>query len=167
MAEIEWKGIIWKAAFGNFSYKELLTILKGYGSMEIVSFEKPGFFKGHLSISLNETGTRDITLYYLEVEGPRRQGRGRSALLELKKIFKGQIFVEDPGEILTDEYSITESLLFWIQMFREGIIAGVESDHIKLYKGMTEEELKEQEELILDMKNKISKTESYEYKKSS
>ncbi len=167
MAEIEWKGITWKAAFGNFSYKELLTILKGYGSMEIVSFEKPGFFKGYLSISLNEIGTRDITLYYLEVQGPRRQGQGRNALSELKKIFKGRIFVEDPGEILTNEYSITESLLFWIQMFREGLIDGVESDHLALQKGMPEEKLKEQEELILNMKTRTPKTKKYEYKKSS
>jgi len=149
LAEVEWKGIIWKAAFGTFSYKELLTILKGYGSMEILSFEKPGHFKGMASIALNTGGTRDLTIYYLEVLGPRRAGLGRKALLELKRIFQGKIFVEDPGEILTDEYSITESILFWIQMFREGVIDGLDSDLVRLHPGIDEKEMKKLEQTVI------------------
>lgn len=148
MAEIEWKGTIWKAAFGVFSVKELLTILKGYGSMEIVSFEKPGCYRGMISIGLNNEGTRDITLYFLEVIGPRRRGMGRHALRKLKQIFGGKIFVEDPGEVITDEYSIAESLLFWLQMYREGLIDGLEGDYIVLKPGMTAEDLKEVEQKI-------------------
>ncbi len=167
MAEIEWKGIIWKAAFGNFTYKELLTILKGYGSMEIVAFEKPQKFKGYLSIALNKEGTRDITLYYIEILGPKRHGLGREALKELRKIFQGKIFIEDPGEILTNEYTITESLLFWIRMFEEGLIDGLESDHLKLYQGMPKNDIKKQKQFITDMINKFNKLPEYEHKKSS
>jgi hypothetical protein len=122
LAEIEWKGIIWSPAYGNYSYKELLTILKGFGSMEIVAFEKPWIYKGIVSIALNPQGGKDLTLYYLEVLGPKRRGIGRKALQELREIFKGSIVVQDPGEILCSEYSIVESLFFWIKMFREGLI---------------------------------------------
>ncbi|SFM65246.1 hypothetical protein [Thermodesulforhabdus norvegica] len=148
MAEVEWKGITWRAAFGSFSVKELLTILKGYGSMEIVSFEKPGCYRGTVSIALNEEGKRDITVYFLEVLGPKRRGMGRHALRELKGMFGGRIFVEDPGEILTDEYSIAESLLFWLQMYREGLIDALDSDYIVLKPDMSLEELKEVESRV-------------------
>ncbi len=148
MAEIDWKGLIWRSAYGNYSYKELLTILKGFGSMEIVACEKPWVYNAILSISLNEEGNRDITLYYLEVVGAKRCGTGREALKELKNIFKGKIFVEDPGKILHSEYSIVESLLFWIKMFREGLIDGLYSDYLELSPGMSEEELQEAEEKV-------------------
>ncbi len=46
MAEIEWKGILWKAAYGDLSVKDLLTVLKGYGPMEILEFEKPAACRG-------------------------------------------------------------------------------------------------------------------------
>lgn len=145
MAEVEWKGTIWRAAFGNFSVKELLTILKGYGSMEIVFFERPGCYRGTVSIALNEEGKRDVTVYFLEVLGPKRRGMGRHALRELKRMFGGRIFVEDPGEIIADEYSIAESLLFWLQMYKEGLIDALDSDYIVLKPNMSEEELEEVE----------------------
>jgi hypothetical protein len=148
LAEIEWKGIIWSPAYGNYSYKELLTILKGFGSMEIVAFEKPWIYKGIVSIALNPQGGKDLTLYYLEVLGPKRRGIGRKALQELREIFKGSIVVQDPGEILCSEYSFVESLFFWIKMFREGLIDELESDEVVLKQGMTEEELQRIENLV-------------------
>ncbi|MEJ5299491.1 MAG: hypothetical protein WHS38_00700 [Thermodesulforhabdaceae bacterium] len=148
MAEIEWKGIIWSSAYGNYSYKELLTILKGFGSMEIIAFEKPWIYRGIASIALNPQGGRDLTLYYLEAIGPKRRGTGRQALKELREIFKGSIVVQDPGEILCSEYSIVESLFFWIKMFQEGLIDELDSDEVLLKQGMTEEELKKIEDIV-------------------
>ncbi len=141
LAEVEWKGIIWRSAYGNYSYKELLTILKGFGSMEIVAFEKPWVYYGVASIARNPEGGRDITLYYLEVYTQKRRGVGRQALQELRQMFRGKIFVENPGEILCSEYSIVESFSFWIKMVREGLIESLESDNISLTQGMVEEEI--------------------------
>ncbi len=132
MAEIEWKGIIWKAAYGDLSIKDLLTILKGYGPMEILKFRKPGAFWGEISVSLAPDGTKEITIYHLEVEGPRRQGLGREALRCLKSIFKGDVFVEDPGRIIRVTNADQVSLPFWVKMFAEGIIDSLESENLKL-----------------------------------
>lgn len=141
MAEIEWKGLIWRSAYGNYSYKELLTILKGFGSMEIVAFEKPWVYQGIASIELNPQGGKNLTIYYLEVLGPKKRGTGRKALQELKEIFKGSITVQDPGEILWSEYSIIESLFFWIKMLEEGLIESLESDEVVLRSDMSPEEI--------------------------
>ncbi len=148
MAEIEWKGLIWRSAYGSYSYKELLTILKGFGSMEIVAFEKPWVYHGIASIELNPQGGKDLTIYYLEVLGPKKRGTGRKALQELKQIFKGSITVQDPGEILCSEYSIIESLFFWIKMFEEGLIETLESDELVLKQGMSSEEIEKAREKI-------------------
>jgi len=165
LAEIEWKGIIWSPAYGNYSYKELLTILKGFGSMEIVAFEKPWIYKGIVSIALNPQGGKDLTLYYLEVLGHKRRGIGRKALQELREIFKGSIVVQDPGEILCSEYSIVESLFFWIKMFREGLIDELDSDEVILKQGITEEDLQKIESLIkmrlLKIKHEQKDTQSH------
>lgn len=131
MTEIEWKGIVWKAAYGDFSIKELLTILKGFGPMEILAFEKPGCFRGQLSLSMSEKGTKELTVYHLEVLGAKRQGQGRSALKLLKKIFGGELYVEDPG-IIRVKNANRDSLLFWLQMYREGLIDAVESEDVSL-----------------------------------
>ncbi len=140
MAEIEWKGIVWKAAYGSHSIKELLTILKGYGPMEIIRFEKPGEFCGELSLSLNADGTKEITVYHLEVLGRRRQGGGRRALQELKKIFRGEVYVEDPG-VIKVRNADSESLPFWIRMYEEGLIDALDSVSLKLHPHMSAEEL--------------------------
>lgn len=146
MAEIEWKGIIWRAAYGNLSVKELLTILKGFGPMETLEFERPGHFKGEVSLSLSQDGTKEITLYHLEVIGPKRKGKGREALQYLKKIFKGELYVEDPGGLADPRFirvknASRESVLFWVKMFREGLIDAMESDMCSLSPGMSEDEI--------------------------
>jgi hypothetical protein len=145
VAEIEWKGAIWRAAYGDLSLKELLTILKGFGPMEILEFEKPGLFKGQISLSLTEGGAKEITLYHLEVEGRKRGGQGRAALQWLKKTFKGELYVEDPGVIRVKNAN-RESLLFWVQMFREGLIDALESELCSLSCQMGEFEIRRIEE---------------------
>jgi hypothetical protein len=140
VAEIEWKGAVWRAAFGSLSVKELLTILKGFGPMEILEFEKPGLARGQVSLSLSSEGKKQITLYHLEVEGIRRKGQGRVALLWLKQIFKGDLYVEDPGVILVKNAN-EETLLFWVKMFREGLIEALESEMCALKPDMSEEEI--------------------------
>ena len=122
------------------SLKELLTILKGFGPMETLEFEKPGRFRGQLSLSLTADGKKEITLYHLEAVGERRQGRGREALHHLKRIFKGELYVEDPGVIRVKNAN-DESLLFWIRMFREGLIDALDSEHCRLTPATDEEEL--------------------------
>lgn len=132
MAEIEWKGIIWEAAYGDLPIKDLLTILKGHGPMEVLRFRKPGAFWGELSVSLTPRGTKEITIYHLEVEGPQRRGMGRRALLCLKSIFRGEVFVEDPGRVIRVANANQASLPFWIKMHLEGIIDALESEHVSL-----------------------------------
>ena len=140
MADIEWKGIIWSAAFGDLSVKELLTILKGFGPMETLEFEKPGVFRGQMSLSLSDNGTKEITLYYLEVIGTKRKGGGREALKYLKKIFKGELYVEDPG-IIRVRNANEESIAFWVKMFQEGYIDALDSEECSLTHQMSEAEL--------------------------
>lgn len=140
MAEIEWKGALWRAAYGDHDVRELLTILKGFGPMEILEFEKPGDFRGQISISLSKEGTKEITLYHLEVAGSKRRGKGREALRWLRKIFKGELYVEDPGVILVKNANV-ESLLFWLKMFREGLIEAVQSEMCSLTPHMSEDEI--------------------------
>jgi hypothetical protein len=140
VAEIEWKGAIWKAAYGDFSIKELLTILKGFGPMEILEFEKPGCYRGQISLSSAKDGKKEITLYHIEVMGDRHRGQGREALQWLKKVFKGELYVEDPGVIRVKNAN-AESLLFWVQMFREGLIDAMDSDMCRLNREMSEMEI--------------------------
>ncbi len=45
MASIEWKGAKWEAYYSSLSIAELLTVLKGFGQMEVLRFEVPGRFK--------------------------------------------------------------------------------------------------------------------------
>lgn len=142
MAEIEWKGIVWKAAYGDLSVKELLTILKGFGPMEILEFEKPGRFRGQLSLSLADDGSKEITLYHLEVSGSIRHGKGREALGCLKKLFKGELYVEDPGVIRVRNANV-ETILFWVKMFREGYIDALDCAECCLAHGMSEAEVNE------------------------
>lgn len=151
MAEIEWKGIIWKAAYGDLPIKDLLTILKGHGPMEVLRFRKPGAFWGELSVSLTPQGTKEITIYHLEVEGPKRCGLGRRALLCLKTIFRGEVFVEDPGRVIRVANADQASLPFWIKMHLEGIIDALESEHVSLSHDSPREEV---ERLLREMTQK-------------
>jgi hypothetical protein len=152
VAEIEWKGIIWKAAYGDLSVKELLTILKGFGPMEIIAFEKPGYFRGELSLSVSERGSKEITLYHLDVLGPKRQGMGRSALRQLRNIFGGEVYVEDPGLIRVRNNN-RESMLFWVQMFREGLIDALDSELFSLGPSVSAEEV---EKIVASLKGQCS-----------
>jgi hypothetical protein len=153
VSEIVWKGVIWKAAYGKLSVKELLTILKGFGPMEILEFEKPGSCHGQLSISLSREGNKEITLYHLEILGEKRQGCGREILRWLKKIFKGELYVEDPGAIRVRN-ATEESLLFWIKMFREGMIDAMEGENCLLYRDMSATEIEMVEQRVRDIYRK-------------
>ncbi len=147
MAEIEWKGAIWRATYGSLSVKELLTILKGFGPMEVLEFEKPDNFRGQISISISADGIKQITVYHLEVIGAKRVGSGRNAINWLRKIFKASLYVEDPGIIVVKNAS-EQSLLFWVKMFREGLIEGIESEPCRLDINMSEAEVLEVEKTI-------------------
>jgi hypothetical protein len=147
VVEIEWKGAIWKAAYGNLSMKDLLTVLKGYGPMEILQFAKPGCCRGHVSLCLSPDGNKEVTVYNLEVEGEKRSGRGRAALFWLKQTFKGAIYVDYPEPFIELE-AVHSSLPFWLRMFREGLVTGVEYGAFYLYPEMSEAELNRIEKAI-------------------
>ncbi len=89
MASIKWKGANWEAYHSSLSIPELLTVLKGYGPMELLRFEVPGPFKGQLSLCLTTMAAQEITLYDLEVCGEKRHGMGREALRWLRETFRG------------------------------------------------------------------------------
>ncbi|MFP5212678.1 MAG: hypothetical protein ACLGPL_04795 [Acidobacteriota bacterium] len=147
MAQIDWKGFTWKSAYGNLSVKELLTCLKGFGPLEVLEFRKPDLCHGLLSLSLSKEGEKEVILYYLEAEGERREGRGRKALEMLKTIFKGRIHVEDPG-LIPVENPDAVGMLFWVRMFRAGIIDSLEAEGYTLSPGMAESGIVEVEERI-------------------
>ena len=141
MAQVIWKDTIWSGADRERSIKDLLTILKGYGSMEILYFEKPGCYRGELSLWLDEQGVKHLTLFHLEVLGKKHRGVGRGALQHLRKIFGGDVYVQDPGETRSGReigggihvrQPNRESALFWIQMFEERLIQSVEGDLMNL-----------------------------------
>jgi hypothetical protein len=140
LSEIEWKGAIWKAAFGELPVKDLLTTLKGYGPMEILEFEKAGTSRGRISLCLSEDGTREVTIHDLEIRGRKRKGRGRATVRWLKAIFKGDIYVDYP-EFSTREEAMTASLPFWVKMYREGCIDGLEGGMFCLYPEMDEAQI--------------------------
>ena len=139
MARIEWKGIYWSSAHGELDVKELLTVLKGFGPLEVLEFEKPECCRGQLSVSLAKDKSREVTLYHLEVLGSPRRGEGRAFLQWLKKIFKGGVYVEDPGILVRN--ASAESLLFWVKMFREGNVHAIEGEVLSLHCGMTPDEV--------------------------
>ncbi|MFP3869639.1 MAG: hypothetical protein ACLFVT_01995 [Syntrophobacteria bacterium] len=151
MAQVVWKDIIWTGTEKERGIKELLTILKGYGPMELLQFEKPGQYKGNLSLWLDEQGVKHITLFHLEVLGEKRKGAGRQALKHLQKIFGGDVYVQDPGESTPAEEEQAggihvqepnrESAMFWIKMFREGLVQSVEGDLMSLDENTTAGEL--------------------------
>ncbi len=57
---------------------------------------------------------------------------GRQALLCLKAIFRGEVFVEDPGRVIRVTNADQASLPFWIKMHLEGIIDALESENVSL-----------------------------------
>jgi hypothetical protein len=140
VVEVEWKGALWRAAYGELSLKEVLTILKGFGPMEVIQFERPGCCRGQLSLSLTSEGVKAITLFHLEVMAEKGQGHGRETLSWLKRIFKGSLVVEDPGVILVRNAD-QSSLLFWVKMFREGLVDGIDCEECFLFTNISEKEL--------------------------
>ncbi len=104
--------------------------------METLEFEKVGFSRGQISISLSSEGSKQITLYFLEVFTGKQQGSGRATLQWLNKIFKGKLYVEDPG-VIHVKNADDESLLFWIKMYREGLIEALDNERCPLHAGMS------------------------------
>jgi hypothetical protein len=157
VAEIEWKGVIWKAAYGELPVKDLLTILKGFGPMEILEFEKPGTCRGQISLCVFEEGTKEITIHDLEVRGEKRKGQGRETLRWLKNVFKGNIYVEYP-ELAIEEEASQGTLPFWIKMYRERLIDGLECGMFCLYPEMGAAELSRIEDEIRNILSTVSAT---------
>lgn len=60
-----------------------------------------------------------------------------------------RFYVEDPG-VIHVRNPAAESLLFWIAMYREGLIEGMESESFSLQAGMSREELQEIERRVLE-----------------
>lgn len=150
MAQVVWKDIVWTGDDRERGIKELLTILKGYGPMEVLRFEKPGQYMGKLSLWLDEKGVKHITLFHLEVIGAKRRGVGRQALKHLQRIFGGDVYVQDPGEATSLEEMAggihvrqpnQESAMFWIKMFTENLIQSVEGDLMNLDENSSPQEI--------------------------
>ena len=150
MAQVIWKDIAWTGEDRELGIKELLTILKGYGPMEVLHFEKPNHYKGKISLWLDEKGVKHITLYHLEIIGEKRKGVGRKALEHLHDIFGGDVHVEDPGEPTPLEAKTggihvrqpnQESAMFWIKMFAENLVQSVEGDLMNLDENISSEQL--------------------------
>ncbi len=147
MAEIEWKGAFWKAAYGDLSVRDLLTTLKGFGPMEILEFNKPGACRGQISLCLSEEDLKEVTIHDLEVFPDKRKGRGREILQWLKRTFKGKVYAEYPEEASKEE-SLQGSLPFWVKMLREGLLDGLECGMFCLYPEMGEDNLQRYEDQI-------------------
>ena len=175
MAQVIWKDIVWTGEDRELGIKELLTILKGYGPMEVLQFEKLNHYKGKISVWLDEQGIRHITLYHLEVLGQRRKGAGRKALQHLHKIFGGSVHVEDPGETISSEEKAggihvrqpnQESAIFWIKMFAENLVQTVEGDLMNLDDNTSPSELDKLRYKFSIEPEDDSKTASLEYNSS-
>ena len=141
MAEVCWKDIIWSGANKELGIKEVLTILKGYGPLEVLHFENPSKYKGELSVWLDEDGLKHVSLFHLEVLGEKRRGLGREFLKCLRKIFSGEVFVQDPGQTIMEDKMAAgihvqganrESAMFWIKMYEEELVHSVEGDIMDL-----------------------------------
>ena len=175
MALVIWKDIEWTGEDRELGIKELLTILKGYGPMEVLQFEKPNHYRGKISVWLDEKGIRHITLFHLEVLGERRQGAGRKALQHLHNIFGGSVHVEDPGETLPADEKAggihvrqpnQESALFWIKMFAENLVQTVEGDLMNLDDNTSPRDLEKLRYRFSAEAEDGSKTTSLEYNSS-
>ncbi len=140
MAIIKWKGANWESSHSSLSIAELLTVLKGYGPMEVLRFEVPGRYSGEMSLCLTDDGSKEITLYNLEVHGGRRQSLGREALRWLREIFKGAIFLEFP-DLPDPEIGFHPTMPFWFQMYREGLVDALDCENFYLDPQATTEEI--------------------------
>jgi hypothetical protein len=175
MTHVIWKDIVWTGEDRELGIKELLTILKGYGPMEVLHFEKPNHYRGKISVWLDEKGIRHITLYHLEVLGERRKGAGRKTLQHLHNIFGGSVHVEDPGETIPADETAggihvrqpnQESALFWIEMFTENLVQTVEGDLMNLDDNTSPRDLEKLRYRFSTEAEDDSKTTSSEYNSS-
>jgi hypothetical protein len=153
MASIEWKEAKWEAYRSSLSVPDLLTVLKGYGPMEILRFAVPGRFMGEMSLCLTDDGIKEITLYHLEVACEKRHGMGRGALRWLKGIFKGLIFLEFPDPP-GPETGFHPSLPFWLKMYREGLIDAIDCENFYLEPHAATEQVEEVQQRIFSALNK-------------
>jgi hypothetical protein len=142
MESVDWKGAKWTAYYTSLSIPELLTVLKGYGPMEVLRFEVPGRFRGDMGLCLIDDGSKEITLYHLEVFGERRRGMGREGLRWLREVFKGEIFLEFP-DLPDPEIGFHPTMPFWFQMYREGLIDALDCDNFYLGPQATNDEIEE------------------------
>lgn len=147
MASIKWKGANWEAYYSSLSIPELLTILKGYGPMELLRFEVPEQFKGELSLCITDDGSKEITLYHLEVCGNKRVGLGRGALRWLRETFKGAIFLEFP-DLPDPAIGFHPTMPFWFEMYREGMIDALDCENMYLAPQATSEQIEQVQEHI-------------------
>lgn len=150
MAHIEWKGAKWEAYYSSLSIPELLTVLKGFGPMEVLRFEVSGRFKGQLSLCLTEDGTKEITLYHLEVCGQKRAGSGREALRWIRETFRGTIFLEFPNSP-DPEIGFHPTMPFWFQMYREGLVDALDCENFYLTPQATTEQINQVREHIMSV----------------
>lgn len=125
--------------------------------MEVLRFEFPGGFKGEMSLCLTEDGSKEITLYHLEVVGPILQGRGRAALRWLREIFKGAIYLEFP-DLPDPELGFHPTMPFWFRMYREGLVDALDCENFYLTPQATPREIEEAERQILSAMGKKRKT---------
>jgi hypothetical protein len=156
MAHIEWKGAKWEAYYSSLSIPELLTVLKGFGPMEVLRFEVSGRFKGQLSLCLTEDGTKEITLYHLEVCGQKRAGSGREALRWIRETFRGTIFLEFPNSP-DPEIGFHPTMPFWFQMYREGLVDALDCENFYLTPQATTEQINQVREHIMSVLDKGGK----------
>jgi hypothetical protein len=147
MASVEWKGAKWEAYYSSLSIAELLTVLKGFGQMEVLRFEVPGRFEGELSLCLTDDGSKEITLYHLEVSGKKRASAGREALKWLREIFKGPIYLEFPDSP-DPAIGFHPTMPFWFQMYREGLIDVLDCENFCLGPQATSEQIEQAREHI-------------------
>ena len=147
MASIKWKGARWEAACNSLSIPDLLTVLKGFGSMEVLRFELPDCYKGEMSLCLTDDGIKEVTLYHLEVIGLLRQGQGRAALRWLRQIFKGTLFLEFP-DLPDPEIGFHPTMKFWFKMYREGLVDALDCENFYLDAQSTSSEVEMVEQQI-------------------
>jgi hypothetical protein len=147
MGSIEWKGAKWEAYHTSLTIPELLTILKGFGPMELIRFEVPGQFKGELNLCLTDDGNKEVTLYHLEVCGDRRTGMGREALRWLRGVFKGPIFLEFPDSP-DPAVGFHPTMAFWFKMYREGLVDALDCENFYLAPQATSEQIEQVREYI-------------------
>jgi hypothetical protein len=153
MASIEWKEAKWEAYRGSLSVPELLTVLKGFGSMEILKFEVPGRFAGLMSLCLTDDGTKEVTLYHLEVLCEKCHGVGRKAVRWLKEIFRGPVFLEFPDSA-DPEIGFHPTLPFWLKMYREGLVDAIDCENFYLEPKATSDQVDEFQDRIVSALNK-------------